>query len=560
MEQPQTSLFDEKKVVQEFCDLLECSKELFNGLRDLPQYGQRHWQPYFARTFETYTKLWKFQQENRAILDTVYNLKRWQIGEIASKIGQLYYHYYLRTSETNYLNEAYQFYTAIRARNYYKNVTQETPDLILKKHRYYARFIVVCLLLNYKQDVHDLVTDFARQVENNKSILQENEELEWSQVVLEVKEFLDSDPVQVLKAETYQKCDIQMRLLPSSLPASEKGVQTRITLGDAIIVGNSPSQLKFSELTIDMFRMVQALERSPGSPSHTMEKINPAQETSERLLKRENPHKYLLYRPTFFQLYTFLCTAIKELPPAHALLLYLSAHGSKNRLNKNVEINEEDGYELGGVITNDRKDETNTRKQTTLKNMHCLHPADLYPFLRKPMMIIVDSDNSKAFSMLPNLFGQPVICLMAPEELPNSIKEQFSQGRLLTCFLYSPLMAFLQVCGFDQTSDRLYETCSQVISKALQEIQRSYLRSRTIDHSFLQFFGDDFLRLILLRFAFCFCTLKLHRAYKDSKFHPKSCPVLPEEDFVGNPAINKAIVDMADVLGVRSLFLETNPA
>lgn len=88
---------------------LECSAFYF---RDLPLYGQRQYQPYFARTFETYTKLWKFQQENRLksvrncwnlqfienrifrmVLDNVYGLKRWQIGEIASKIGQLYYHY-----------------------------------------------------------------------------------------------------------------------------------------------------------------------------------------------------------------------------------------------------------------------------------------------------------------------------------------------------------------------------------------------------------------------------------------------------------------------------------
>jgi len=27
------------------------------------------------------------------VLDSKYGLKRWQIGEIASKIGQLYYHY-----------------------------------------------------------------------------------------------------------------------------------------------------------------------------------------------------------------------------------------------------------------------------------------------------------------------------------------------------------------------------------------------------------------------------------------------------------------------------------
>ena len=30
---------------------------------------------------------------NRQVLDVKYGLKRWQIGEVASKIGQLYYHY-----------------------------------------------------------------------------------------------------------------------------------------------------------------------------------------------------------------------------------------------------------------------------------------------------------------------------------------------------------------------------------------------------------------------------------------------------------------------------------
>ena len=89
-------------------------------LRDLPPTG-KNWQPYFQRTFEVYTKLWKFQQVNRVILEIKenYGLKRHEIGEIASKIGQLYYHYYLRTSETNYLYEAYVFYEAIRDRQYY---------------------------------------------------------------------------------------------------------------------------------------------------------------------------------------------------------------------------------------------------------------------------------------------------------------------------------------------------------------------------------------------------------------------------------------------------------
>lgn len=104
-----------------------------------------------------FTRLWKFQQQHRQLLDTKYGLKRWQIGEIASKIGQLYYHYYLRTSETNYLNEAFAFYSAIRLRGYYSKASkEERAELMVKKMRYYARFIVVACLLK-KPVVRELV-------------------------------------------------------------------------------------------------------------------------------------------------------------------------------------------------------------------------------------------------------------------------------------------------------------------------------------------------------------------------------------------------------------------
>ena len=60
---------EERKVVNEFCHLLEKSKQLFNGLRDMPQYGHKQWQAYFGRTFDIFTKLWKFQQQHRPVLD-----------------------------------------------------------------------------------------------------------------------------------------------------------------------------------------------------------------------------------------------------------------------------------------------------------------------------------------------------------------------------------------------------------------------------------------------------------------------------------------------------------
>ena len=41
-----------------------------------------------------------------------------------------------------------------------------------------------------------------------------------------------------------------------------------------------------------------------------------------------NPHKYLLYKPSFAQLIAFLAAAFKELPANGVLLLYISAEGA----------------------------------------------------------------------------------------------------------------------------------------------------------------------------------------------------------------------------------------
>ena len=51
-------------------------------------------------------------------------------------------------------------------------------------------------------------------------------------------------------------------------------------------------------------------------------------DNSNRLSKRENPHKYLLYKPTFSQLLVFLSSGFKELPANGVMLLYISADGA----------------------------------------------------------------------------------------------------------------------------------------------------------------------------------------------------------------------------------------
>ena len=44
-------------------------------------------------------------------------------------------------------------------------------------------------------------------------------------------------------------------------------------------------------------------------------------------LKRDNPHKYLLYKPTVEQFLIFLASGQRELPANGALLLYISGDG-----------------------------------------------------------------------------------------------------------------------------------------------------------------------------------------------------------------------------------------
>ena len=54
-----------------------------------------------------------------------------------------------------------------------------------------------------------------------------------------------------------------------------------------------------------------------------------------------------------------------------------------------------------------------------------LYPGDLIPFVRKPLFLIVDSDNSWVFQSIPPLFGQPLVILMSPQDVPSQYQGWF---------------------------------------------------------------------------------------------------------------------------------------
>ncbi|XP_053624873.1 protein SCAI [Plodia interpunctella] len=573
------SLIEDKhrKIIIEFCHLLEKAKQLFNGLRELPQYGHKQWHSYFGRTFDVYTKLWKFQQLHRAILDTKYGLKRWQIGEIASKIGQLYYHFYLRTSETAYLNEAYSFYSAIRGRSYYTQASKEDrSELLVKKLRYYARFIVVCLLLKKNQLVRDLVHELDHQVKEYGKTYDPDDQVEWILVLDEIVAFLEADHVITVKRPDGVNVIISNRLNPLNTYPLDKTSQMTLSLQEIVVVG-SYDQVKFSELTMDMFRMLQTLEKEPDAQvqdESSRQRFIPAPNISNQgydleSLHHTNTHKYLLFKPSPTQILVYLSSGCHDLPPNGALLLYISAEG--NKVPGKLEAS---GYEAGGLITTSRSDinrdtsrvqepqpgpssapvAPTSATQSKYKEARCLYPGDLVPYTRRPMFIIIESDNSYVFQQIPRHFGQPLIIMMSPIELPERLENKQHDGNLFTLFLHSPLAAVCYLSDIVNFTLAHWERAMKIIDNFMTEACIIMMRTR-IDPAFNAFIGDDFFRVLLLRFIFCEVTIRRHRGFRARNQHPRILPALPEEIY-DNAALNYFVLELADHLQIGTFFDE----
>jgi hypothetical protein len=112
----------------------------------------------------------------------------------------------------------------------------------------------------------------------------------------------------------------------------DKDGQPKLRLQEAILVGNYQNQIKFSELTLDMYRLLQSLEREPNAAGAASAATGGATtkpegddaaamaisesgaangDADKSSSRRSNPHKYLLYRPTLAQLLLYISTAFK---------------------------------------------------------------------------------------------------------------------------------------------------------------------------------------------------------------------------------------------------------
>ncbi|GAA5798761.1 hypothetical protein HPULCUR_004167 [Helicostylum pulchrum] len=506
--------------------------------------------------------------------------------------------------------------------------------------RYYARFIIVCLLLNKDENVRQLISELEGLIEEYTKSFKPPDAKEWQMVLEEISTFTEAEKklVPINLDRTPDKIEHR---LSANIPERNIGSVCKLKLQEAILVGNYQKQIKFSELTLDMYRMLQSLEREPyvlhpstttkntksndtnanesiaGSVKEEQSTTVATKSTGTNLgantnpsNKRSNPHKYLLYRPSLSQLMVYISTAFKDTSDGSALLLYLSADGcaypdqtvpgygggvvtnQRNKITTNADrataanpssntaagsattssvnvvpatavsttvaaasnnASSTAGSNVVASSTNAAAATTSAEPTVTTPSVHCLHPADLVPFTRKPLFLIVDSNNSTEFKNMPNVFDQPVMCLMSPIEYPSSVQDKSEIGSLFTLFLHTPLLGFCSVSDIGNLDQQKWDACVQKIAIMEKAIGDLLITDATVDKNVKRFMSDDFLYYFIVRFVLCGIFLRYHSSFKDERSFPSSFPSLPDSVYVSSEIVTM-LGDLTAIADVGTYF------
>ncbi|GMI85451.1 hypothetical protein like AT3G03570 [Hibiscus trionum] len=595
-------------VSERYWTLVDKADKKFSKIRDLPYYERNRYDTYFYKVFKVYTQLWKFQQENRQKLVEA-GLKRWEIGEIASRIAQLYYGQYMRTSEASYLSEAYIFYEAILTREYFKEGSFQDFNLANKQLRFLARFLMVCLVLNRREMVHQLVNQLKMLVDECRRTFQDTDFKEWKLVVQEIVRFLKADTgfMNIRPLRYSLVLDPHPDVLPQvAAPVTRKNLRLR----DAVLSSYHHNEVKFSELTLDTFRMLQCLEWEPSGSFYLStggksgqngalgsSRINHSQDITDPTLP-PNPRKAVLYRPSLTHFIAVLATICEELPPDGVLLVYLSASGitghtlSPSGSGPCIDTAENITRDFqshtihsDGTSTSSMSSPSDSPNPSASQNkgdfisshtgclqfgnrgsggLNCIYPSDLIPFTRRPLFIIIESDASEVFKAISGAEkGERAALLLSPScsfPIGTGDSSRHSVGSLFTVFLTAPLQAFcllLGISGSDVEMD-IYKHAESLLSSSLNDWGLTLATSDNLDPVWAQILRDPFLRRFLLRFIFCRAVLTLFvQTYNKKEFHPECMPALPDSVSPTTTASQTAVLQLAKMFHATKRFVFT---
>ncbi|KAK4264946.1 hypothetical protein QN277_026059 [Acacia crassicarpa] len=593
---------DNDLAFETFRALVESADRKFARVRDVPAYGRVSQNHFYQKVFRAYTRLWKYQQENRSKLVEC-GLKRWEIGEIASRIGQLYFGQYMRTSECRYLVEAYVFYEAILNRRYFEGSegSPKDPGIRFKELRFYARFLLVSVILNRTEMVKHLMDRFMALLDDCKSNFRETNLKEWRQVVQEIVRFTKAENGFAIRPLRYcATTDTHQASLPYVARFHAKRF---LKFRDALLTSYHRNEVKFAELTLDTYRMMQCLEWEPSGSFYQKSIVKPIENGdsidhsgTSGLINMNlaadmtdpnvppNPRKAVLYRPSVTHLIAVLAAICEELPPDSVVLVYLSASGmagynnihhlensggsSKHSKHKVLSQSSQEQSSGSSDSQINGKRESNSYFDSYLwfgpkgiDGSNNLYPGDLIPFTRKPLFFIIDSDNSHAFKVLRGAErGEKAALFLSPliPVFKNPSDASLHNGSQFTFFLTAPLSAFCQMVGLSpsEVDKDVYDQAENILANAFAEWEIILCSSTTsLDLVWAQIITDPFLRRLILRFIFCRSAISFYCPPEESEqYMPLCLPHLPIPVAPGSVAVRTAVVQIATQFEVADSF------
>jgi hypothetical protein len=262
-----------------------------------------------------------------------------------------------------------------------------------------------------------------------------------------------------------------------------------------------------------------------------------------------NPRKALLYRPTFAQLSYALAAAVLEMetrhgeprapaPAADALFIYLSGDGVEQPAEPPTSRESDIPSSSSPIAAGDPGEASPPER-----DRNAIYLADLLPFTRRPSFLVIDSEASAAFNPQRSPFGQPLVCLLAPQRTPPEFADVARQGSLFTLFLTQPLLAFWLIHRKGSPSSAFIDRATARLAAAFGGDLLPMLASAPLDASLDAFLTNDFTRGYLLRFVLCHAALTAHPAFPDPQLRPTSFPVLPLS-ILSDPALGSLVADL----------------
>lgn len=471
-----------------------------------------------------------------------------------------------------------------------------------KELRFYARFLLVSLILNRLEMVKALVQRFKALVDDSKANFKETNFKEWKQVVQEIVRFMNAETAFV-NTRPLRYCAI-FESYPDSLPyVARFHAKKVLKFRDALLASYHRNEVKFAELTLDTFRMMQCLEWEPSGSFYQKQSleshengaltdysgtsglidINLVADMTDPTLP-PNPRKAILHRPSVTQLLAVIATVCEELPPDSVMLIYLSASGKSGQSGFSpVQSSGNSGKSSKlNIVPHTSHEQNNCKPENHVNGKgystprfenylwlgpnrnggsNNIYAGDIIPFTRRPLFLIIDSDNSHAFKAVHGAEkGEPAALLLSP--LRPTFKSQMGadvtqNGSQFTLFLTAPLQAFCQLVGltFPDNDADFCDDADSIISTAFSKWEVILCTSTSLDLVWAQVLSDPLLRRLILRFIFCRAVLALFWPREVIDEHVPVClPELPDSLLPNSETVQSAIICIADHLRVVDCF------